>query len=205
MALAKIANYRFIWEAAGLLMPKRGLDFFAPRVDEAAVEEGGREAAERLQQFVKPDAIVLDLGCGLGRVAKHVAPLCKSIYVVDASSAYCLRAQHYLRNLPNVHVGKVDGKSLRDFADNSFDLVYAWEVLVHANKQVVQRYLSEVQRILKPNGIFYFHLPQPEISFPPFEWYSKEELEELLASSPLTLKSRIDGRDEITFVMTKLN
>ena len=203
LTLSKIGNYWLLWEAAGLLMPKRGLDFFAPQMSESVMEEGGKQAAEMLRGFSKPDSVVLDLGCGLGRVAMYLAPFCRSLYAADASSAYCLRARSRLRHLSNVHVVKVDGRSLSYFPDNTFDLVYSWEVFVHATKQVVQRYLCEVKRVLKKGGVFYFHLPQPEISFPPFEWYSKDDLERLLAASPLGLQSRINGRDEITIVMVR--
>lgn len=185
-------------------MPRRGLDFFATRVDEVTVEESGRQTAERLRQFVKSDSVVLDLGCGLGRVAKYMAPFCKSLYAADASSSYCLRAKNHLKNLPNVNVVKVDGKSLISFADDMFDFAYSLGVLVHVKKEVAERYLREVQRILKIGGVFYFHLPHPEIRFPPFEWYSGGELEDLLNASPLALISRMD-EEEVTVVMKKVS
>jgi cyclopropane fatty-acyl-phospholipid synthase-like methyltransferase len=204
LTLAKLANYWFIWEATGLLMPRRGLDFFAPRADEATVEESGRQTAERLRQFVKPDSAVLDLGCGLGRVAKYMASFCKPLYAADASSSYCLRAKSHLKNMPNVAVVKVDGKSLVLFPNDMFDFVYSLGVLVHVRKEVAEIYLQEVRRVLKVGGVFYFHLPHPEIRFPPFEWYSKSEFEDLLTTSPMAIISRIDG-EEVTVVMRKIS
>ncbi len=203
LVLAKLANYRIIWEAAGLLMPRRGLDFFAPRMDEATVDESGRKAAETLRQYVNSSSVVLDLGCGLGRVARHLAPLCMTLYAADVSSTYCARARTYLKSLSNAHVVRVDGRSLNIFPDDSFDLVYSWEVLVHAKMEVVERYLAEVHRVLKVAGVFYFHLPRPEIVFPPFEWYSEGDLRRLLAGSPLAQELRVEGKDEVTVVMKK--
>lgn len=203
LLLSKLANYRITWEAAGLLMPRRGLDFFARRMDEATVDEAGKKAAEMLQSYVKSDSVVLDLGCGLGRVARHLAPLCKTLYAADISSAYCARARTYLKSLPNTHVVRVDGISLKIFPDSSFDLVYSWEVLVHAKLEVVQRYFAEVRRVLKVGGVFYFHLPKPEIVFPPFEWYFEEDFNRLLASSRLVRELVVEGKDEVTIVMKK--
>lgn len=49
-----------------------------------------------------------------------------------------------------------DGKTM-PFADNNFDCVFATEVLEHVPDTL--RYLSEIHRVLKPNGTFFFTTP----------------------------------------------
>ena len=48
-------------------------------------EAAGRRDAARIGQLIEPTDTVLDLGCGIGRVARYVAPLCQEIWAVDAS------------------------------------------------------------------------------------------------------------------------
>ena len=48
---------------------------------------------------------------------------------------------------------------VRQFADETFGLVYTSIVLQHIQCTYVERYLRELIRVLKPGGIFVFQVP----------------------------------------------
>ncbi len=184
-------------------MPKRGLEFFTYEVSDRTLELRGTGAAKKLREFVAGNSIVLDLGCGIGAVAKRLAPHCKELYAVDVSEVYLRRAKRYLASSRNVIVLRVDGETLSCFQNDTFDFIYSWYVLVHLRKESVKNYLKEAHRILKQGGIFYFHLPNPDTVWPSYQFYSNEDVTELLNFSSLSLKSMVAGRDELTLIMCK--
>ena len=85
---------------------------------------------------------VLDLGCGKGRFARHLAGLGSDVVGVDLSPAMLGaavgldRAKASARRLP--------------FADGTFDAVVAVEVLEHVGD--VRPVLREARRVLRPGG-----------------------------------------------------
>ena len=48
---------------------------------------------------------------------------------------------------------------LRQFATDSFDLVYSWIVLQHLPPRIATRYISEFARVIRPGGLACFQLP----------------------------------------------
>ena len=50
-----------------------------------------------------------------------------------------------------------DGKSLPEVADNSIDFAFSFDSLVHVEYEVIEGYLREMGRVLKPNGLGFLH------------------------------------------------
>jgi len=93
---------------------------------------------------------ILDLGCGTGGVLQHLGPFGSAIGLDPAVEAaqYCRR-----RDVPMV-VGS--GLEL-PFADASFDVVLALDVIEHVPDDVAL--LREVRRVLRPGGVLLVTVP----------------------------------------------
>ena len=113
---------------------------------------------------LKPGQKVLDLGCGEGRHAIHLSitdPV--DVYGFDLSlndvRAASEKAQPFMAS-PETRgrllLGVGDGLQL-PFADDSFDVVICSEVLEHIPD--FQGVLAEIDRVLKPGGIFAATVP----------------------------------------------
>jgi ubiquinone/menaquinone biosynthesis C-methylase UbiE len=128
--------------------------------DEERFWESGKQDVERyVLPFVRQDSVVLDLGAGIGRMARAVAPYCQRIVLVDASGSMLRRARRALRGVPNADFVRSTGSSLTGIDDASIDFVYSYLVLQHIEREDVIRYFAEVVRILKPDGVFRFQVP----------------------------------------------
>jgi ubiquinone/menaquinone biosynthesis C-methylase UbiE len=126
-------------------------------VDEAEFARSGRSTADFLFQNVgiDPDAIVLEIGCGLGRVAPHLAPRCRRWIGCDVSPRMLDFARVRLAEFPNVELVETTGHDLRVFGDQSIDLVYCTVVFMHLESWDRYAYVEEAFRILRPGGKVY--------------------------------------------------
>jgi SAM-dependent methyltransferase len=95
---------------------------------------------------------VLDVGCGPGTItvdlARRVAP--GSVVGVDREEAPLVEARELAVDVPNLAFVVGDVYALQ-FADGSFDLVHAHQVLQHLTDPV--RALVEMRRVCRPGGI----------------------------------------------------
>ena len=130
-------------------------------IAEAEFLETGREILKWLNEYQLCDdtSIVLDIGCGAGRIAYHVAPLVRYLYGVDVSDEMITRAQKNLQHLHNVELRRTSGESLAGFADQSIDLAYSILVLQHMERGNCYRIFSEVARVLRVGGRCLAQLP----------------------------------------------
>lgn len=95
----------------------------------------------------------LEIGCGPGRLLRPMSRHFAEIHGVDVSDEMIALAKEKLRDIPNAFPQVCDGARLTAFADNSIDFVYSYAVFQHIpSREVVQEYLREVQRVLKPGG-----------------------------------------------------
>ncbi len=109
----------------------------------AALRHGGFNAGQTL----------LDWGCGCGRVTTHFESLTDGPSVrgcdIDAEAVdWCNR---------NLKDGAFLANGLwppTPYADASLDAVISYSVFTHLSREAQQAWLSEMQRILKPGGLF---------------------------------------------------
>lgn len=98
---------------------------------------------------------VLDLGTGVGRLWDYVAKDAQG-YALDLSPVGAAAAA---RRRPSLVVSASVGECL-PYRDGFFDLVVAADTLEHAFDP--RKVLSEVHRVLKPDGVFAASLPVPD-------------------------------------------
>jgi ubiquinone/menaquinone biosynthesis C-methylase UbiE len=100
-----------------------------------------------------PIETILDWGVGCGRVAtpfkRAVAPQARIIGLdVDKFNVDWCRA-----NLPDLEVSQCDFFPPTQLASSSVDLIYGISVMTHLTEQTQLRWLAELRRILKPDGV----------------------------------------------------
>src|SRR5262249_10445904 len=96
---------------------------------------------------------VLDAGCGYAYHTLRVARCGASITAVDFSKVALEVARHTIETARighQVELKQADLTSL-PFADNSFDFVISWGVLMHIPE--LESALTELARVLKPEGV----------------------------------------------------
>lgn len=120
--------------------------------------------------------VFLDLGCGVGRIAKKVAPNVEEYYGVDVSANMIKLAREYNKEIGNVFFFKNDGCSLKMFKDNFFDAIVAELVVQHITRENFKAYLLEIHRVLKPAGTLVIQVPRFDFYKKPEFSYRKEEL-----------------------------
>ena len=163
-------SYKLIWELAGLTK-RTAMDAVLYGVkDEQEFWSSGERIAEKLRKFVDKNSIVLDVGCGIGRIERFLAPYCREIHCVDVSRRMIKFAKENLKDYKNVFFYFNNGKDLRIFPDNKFDFVFSILTLQHLEKEDAYIYITEMHRVLKPNGRIYLQFPN-FISDKVFKWF----------------------------------
>jgi 2-polyprenyl-6-hydroxyphenyl methylase/3-demethylubiquinone-9 3-methyltransferase len=103
-------------------------------------------------QFKRPVA-VLDVGCGAGLLTNALAVAGHLVSGIDLSETSLETARRHDQT-GQVRYRVANAYSL-PFADASFDVVCATDVLEHVEEP--HRLIAEASRVLKPNGLFFFH------------------------------------------------
>lgn len=109
-------------------------------------------SAAYLRDRLTPDAGVLDVGCGPGTITVEMATLVapgRVIGIDDAEEAL-ERAREAADGVANVEFRAGDVYAL-DFADASFDVVHAHQVLQHVTEPVPA--LREMARVCRAGGV----------------------------------------------------
>lgn len=126
------------------------------------------DSAAYLLPHLKPGLSVLDVGCGPGTITAdlgaRVAP--GSVTAVDQSADVLAVARGEIerRGLANVSFATADVHRL-DFADDTFDVVHAHQVLQHVADPVAA--LREMRRVCAPGGI----VAARDADYAGFTWY----------------------------------
>jgi SAM-dependent methyltransferase len=180
---------------------RRNARFFVAGFDWQS-EEQFRKSGERDVEGIilkgvelAPDAVVLEIGCGLGRLLRPMSKRAREAHGVDISSEMVRRASEELRDCPNVHVHHTDG-SLLPLGKASFDFCYSYTVFQHiSDKASVLRYFADAAELLKPGALFRFQICRGDERGPRSEqggsWlgvvFSEDELRNALSGRGFTV------------------
>jgi len=155
---------------------------------------------------------VLDIGSGPGRDGLMLKKCGLDVVCLDASEAMIKISKE--KGLDSI-VG--DFNSL-PFPDRSFDGIWAYTSLLHTPKAEIDKPLSEIERILKNDGIFGLGLIEGEtelyressgVGKPRwFSFYTKEEIEKLLNKYEFQIiyfeKFKVNTKTYLNFISKKI-
>ena len=151
------ASYDDFWEQAAA-SPLSALAAVDGSVNEDVLRTTGGWTARQVAHalLLQPQDEVLELGCGVARIGRELAPHCKRWIGVDISDNMLTVAKSRTADQPNIAFQHLTRTALSMFDDASFTKAYSVAVLIHLDKEDVFLYLREIARILQPGGLFYF-------------------------------------------------
>lgn len=125
--------------------------------DEPWFEATGLVTKETLFKTVgiHPTDIVVEIGCGVGRVGKQLAPLCLKWIGCDVSPNMLKLAAQRLEKFENAELQEITGFDLQPLADGWVDVVYSTVVFMHLEDWDRYNYVLEARRLLRPGGRLY--------------------------------------------------
>ena len=131
------------------------LEYGSP--DEARFWAGGEEALELLLEIagasIEPDDVIVDIGCGLGRLTRAAAARAAHVRAIDVSEEMLRRARRLNAELDNVQWIHGDGRTLRPIEDASVDGCISLVVFQHIpDPAITLGYVREMGRVLRPGG-----------------------------------------------------
>ncbi|MDP8988712.1 MAG: class I SAM-dependent methyltransferase [Acidobacteriota bacterium] len=108
----------------------------------------------RLKTEERSNSRALEIGCGCGRLMRPMSRHFLEIHGVDVSAEFIQEARERLGDVANARPQQIRGTSLEDFADQSFDFVYSFDLFPHIpSQQLVVAFLREIHRVLRPGGL----------------------------------------------------
>jgi SAM-dependent methyltransferase len=99
---------------------------------------------------------ILEIAPGFGRITQFLSILASELIVIDLNPL-CIEktkeklGHHVLAYFTN------DGKSLASVRNNSQDLIFSFDSFVHMHANVIEEYIKEIYRVLKPGGQSFIH------------------------------------------------
>ena len=128
---------------------------------------------------------VLEIGCGAARVTRALSNLFGEVHAVDVSGEMVALARKALEDRPGAHIYQNNGMDL-SVVSGPFDFAYSGIVFQHIpSRAVIENYVKEVHRLLRPGALFKFQVqgnPGSEPS-PDDTWlgvsFSKKQADEM--------------------------
>jgi 2-polyprenyl-3-methyl-5-hydroxy-6-metoxy-1,4-benzoquinol methylase len=122
--------------------------------NDVTTPERKQRLLQTLARHIKPGGRVLDLGCGGGQFAALLKKSGYDAMGMDLSASAIEMAQ---RNHPGVEYNVLNPDCTIPVENSVFDAVWSTEVIEHVLD--VHGFLSEINRVLKPNGLLVLTTP----------------------------------------------
>lgn len=143
-------------------------------------------ASERIRQYLRAEVefvvsnvdgagLVLELGCGYGRVMKVVSGSVGWVVGNDVSRESLEFARSYMEGCGNYDVFLMDASRM-GFRSGVFDCVFCVQNGISAFGVDKRRLVAESVRVTKDNGVILFSSYSPKIWEARLEWFRRQSL-----------------------------
>ena len=151
------SEYAKVWDAVSRHATEARISV-AGFADDREWDRSGRSTADYVIRSlaITGDDRVLEIGCGAGRIGKHMAPRCKVWVGSDVSSNMLDLARADLAEIGNVEWVPLNGYDLHGIPSASIDAVYCSAVFMHLDEWDRFRYVKDALRVLRPGGRAFF-------------------------------------------------
>lgn len=107
---------------------------------------------------------MVEIGCGSGRMTGALANLFGHVHSFDISPEMLARARRRHQHRSNVTFHLTPGDQLPGLDPTSVDFAFSFIVFQHIpSREVIDSYVAEVARVLKPGALFKFQVQGAEI------------------------------------------
>lgn len=117
--------------------------------------------------------LVLELGCGYGRVMREVSQHVSWIVGNDISKESLDLARSYMKDCHNYSLSMMDASGMA-FRSSTFDAVFCIQNGISAFGDNKARLIAESVRVTRDNGIVLFSSYSPKIWDARLEWFRKQ-------------------------------
>jgi len=154
---------------------------------------------------------ILEIGCGIGRILIPMSKIFGDVVGIDVSSEMVSLSQKHIAGIENCQILENNGVDLSLFSDDYFDFCYSFIVFQHIpEKNIIENYIKEVSRILKPDCLFRFQV-RGKVSDKPSEittWdgvqFTSKEIHILAEQNNFEIIEESDENDEYYWLTFKI-
>lgn len=115
-----------------------------------------REVVEWSSPYLAGKLQVLEWGCGVSRVIRHLPAFLEEGSGIFACDINEKMIEWCKNNIENVRFETIPYQPPTNYHDAQFDLIYALSVFTHIERELQENWIQEMGRIIKPKGIFLF-------------------------------------------------
>lgn len=110
----------------------------------------------RIHTFL-PAATILEIAPGAGRWTQFLKDHCSKLILVDLSAQAMVRCRKRFKDCSHIQYYVNDGRSLSMVRNDSVDLIFSFNSLVHADADALEAYVRECALKLSKDGVGFIH------------------------------------------------
>jgi SAM-dependent methyltransferase len=151
------------YRAAGFVIPPPAKGYHYSPVDGLFYDfvNTDRVLSELLRAGARMEGAILDFGCSTGRSAAAIERAHFPNLLVHGCDPVPSSIEWAKANVPGVQFALSQQDPPLPYSDETFNLVFARSIWTHFSLRAARIWLSEIERIMTPDGYFFFNFHGP--------------------------------------------